>query len=185
MTPSSGGSIETCTGHDAAGKAVFLDGLSKPLISAFVHVPGFAVSNLWSTPEKPAVSGIVSDPIPSTTSLVPPPGETRFVKVVFPPDSVMEDITDWASVGAEYAAKLPGLADKFEADSPGMHTTATIDYIVVLSGELWLELDGQEQRHLKAGDVVVQNGTRHAWRNRSDHPATIFSVMLGAANDQK
>lgn len=173
------------TGHDAAGKAVFLDSLNKPLISDFVHVPGFAVSNLWSTAETPVVPGIVSDPIPSITSLVPPGGETRFVKVVFPPDSVLEDITDWDSVGAEYAAKLPGLADKFEADSPGMHTTATVDYIVVLSGELWLELDDHEQRHLKAGDVVVQNGTRHAWRNRSDQPATIFSVMLGAAIGQE
>ncbi|WP_221159088.1 cupin domain-containing protein [Rhizobium bangladeshense] len=168
------------TGNDTSGKAVFLDTLVTPQTSAFVHVPGFIVSTLWSTSEKATIPHTVNDPVPSVTSLVPAPGETRFVKVTFPPDSSLESITNWEAVGVEYSSKLPGLAEKFEADSPGMHTTPTVDYIIVLSGELWLELDAGEQRYLKAGDVVVQNGTRHAWRNRSANPATILSVMIGA-----
>ena len=51
---------------------------------------------------------------------------------------------------------------------PGMHTTATIDFEVVLDGEIWLELDDGVEVHLRAGDTVVQNGTRHAWRNHGD-----------------
>lgn len=172
------------TGSDASGRAVFLDTLVKPQTSAFAHVPGFVISTLWSTTENAVIPRKVSDPVPSVTSLVPAPGETRLVKVTFPPDIVLESITNWEAVGAEYSAKLPGLAEKFEADSPGMHTTPTVDYIIVLSGELWLELDAGEQRYLKAGDVVVQNGTRHAWRNRSANPATILSVMIGAAHDE-
>ena len=57
-----------------------------------------------------------------------------------------------------------------EPDAPGMHTTATIDFEVVLEGEVWLELDDGEEVHLRVGDCVVQNGTRHAWRNRGLWP---------------
>lgn len=168
------------TGQDSVGKAVFLDRLARPQLLDFTHVPGFAVSTLWATGSPPRLPEAVTDPVPAVASLVPAPGETRCVKVTFPPDSVLQGITDWAAAGAEYAAKLPGLAETFEADSPGMHTTPSIDYVVLLSGELWLELDAGEERRLRAGDVVVQNGTRHAWRNRSAQPATILSVMIGA-----
>jgi quercetin dioxygenase-like cupin family protein len=51
---------------------------------------------------------------------------------------------------------------------------------VIVSGELWLELDDGELRHLRAGDIVIQNGTRHAWRNRSDSPAVMLAVLVGA-----
>ena len=56
---------------------------------------------------------------------------------------------------------------KFNDDDWGMHTTDTVDYDVILSGELWMELDDGVEVHLKPGDCVIQNGTRHAWQNRS------------------
>jgi quercetin dioxygenase-like cupin family protein len=59
-----------------------------------------------------------------------------------------------------------------------MHVTSSIDYALVLSGELWLELDDGETVHLRAGDIVIQQATRHGWRNKSGHPATIAFVML-------
>jgi quercetin dioxygenase-like cupin family protein len=55
-----------------------------------------------------------------------------------------------------------------------------VDYGIVLEGEVWLELDDGEQVHLKAHDVVVQNGTRHAWRNKSDKPVKIAFTIVGA-----
>jgi hypothetical protein len=168
------------TGRDRAGRARFLDDLADPGSEMFAHVPGFVVSMLWATANEPAATGIVTDPVPSQTSLIPALGETRLVRVVFPSDSVLETISDRDAAGAEYAAKLPGLAETFEAEHPGMHTTPTVDYVVLLSGELWLELDDQEERRLAPGDVVVQNGTRHAWRNRGTEPAAILSVMIGA-----
>lgn len=168
------------TGQDRDGRARFVYDFVEPHREVFTHVPGLVVSTLWATENEPAIPGKVTDPVPSMTSLVAAPGETRFMKVVFPPDSVLETITDWDAAGAEYASRLPGLAETFDPEHPGMHTTQTIDYIVLLSGELWLELDDNEERRLAPGDVVVQNGTRHAWRNRGTEPATIVSVMVGA-----
>ena len=81
---------------------------------------------------------------------------------------------------AEMEEKLPGLAGHMEPDAPGMHTTATIDFEVVLDGEVWLELDDGVEVHLKPGDCVVQNGTRHAWRNRGSVPARLAVFIVGA-----
>jgi quercetin dioxygenase-like cupin family protein len=87
---------------------------------------------------------------------------------------------DPEAAGREYLEFLPGLAESFDPDGSGMHRTATVDYDVIVSGELWLELDDGELRHLRAGDIVIQNGTRHAWRTRSDSPAVMLAVLVGA-----
>jgi quercetin dioxygenase-like cupin family protein len=75
--------------------------------------------------------------------------------------------------------RLPGLADHFEKEDPGMHKTNTVDYAVVYDGEMWLELDDGETLHLNRGDVVVQNGTRHAWRNKGTKPVTMLFFLNG------
>ncbi len=61
-----------------------------------------------------------------------------------------------------------------------MHTTDTVDFDVVVSGEVWLELDDGAEKLLKAGDSVVQNGTKHAWHNRSAAPSVLAICLLGA-----
>ena len=61
-----------------------------------------------------------------------------------------------------------------------MHKTNTIDYAVVYDGEMWLELDDGETLHLNRGDVIVQNGTRHAWRNKGNKPVTMLFFLNGA-----
>ena len=81
---------------------------------------------------------------------------------------------------AEMDDKLPGLRDHLEPDAPGMHTTATIDFEIVLEGEVWLELDDGAEVRLQPGDAVVQNGTRHAWRNKGDVPARLVAFLVGA-----
>ena len=65
-----------------------------------------------------------------------------------------------------------------------MHKTNTVDYAVVYDGEMWLELDDGETLHLKRGDVVVQNGTRHAWRNKGTEPVTMLFFLNGARERQ-
>ena len=67
-----------------------------------------------------------------------------------------------------------------EPDHPGMHTTDTVDLDIVLSGEVWLELDDGAEVHLQAGDCVIQNGTRHVWHNRTEEPARMFAALIGA-----
>ncbi|UNN04731.1 cupin domain-containing protein [Rhodococcus opacus] len=59
-----------------------------------------------------------------------------------------------------------------------MHQTTTVDYSIVVEGELYLELDDGAEVHLPTGATIVQNGARHAWRNRSDQPATLAYVIL-------
>lgn len=76
--------------------------------------------------------------------------------------------------------KLPGVAAHMEPDNPGMHTTDTIDFEYVISGEVWLELDDGEEVCFRAGNTVVQNGTRHAWRNKGSEPCRMVVCLIGA-----
>ncbi len=76
--------------------------------------------------------------------------------------------------------KLPGLAALMEPDHPGTHTTDTIDFDVIISGEVWLELDHGARVLLRAGDCVVLNGCRHSWVNESDAPCTMVTALIGA-----
>ncbi|MER7407836.1 cupin domain-containing protein [Streptomyces sp. NPDC000070] len=81
----------------------------------------------------------------------------------------------------EQRTDSPGIADLMEPD--GMHTTPTVDYGIVLRGDIVLELDNGHCTRLSAGDIVIQNGTRHAWRNRGDEPATMAFVLIGVEQD--
>jgi len=80
---------------------------------------------------------------------------------------------------AEMEEKLPGVLARLEPDNPGMHTTDTIDFEVVLSGEVILELDDGVEKLLRPGDTVVQNGTRHRWGNRGTEPAVMAVFTIG------
>lgn len=148
----------------------------------FAAMPGFRTTLAWATegvPQFPFDDGS-GDLVAKVTTMLPGPGGTCLIVVTFPPDSVAASPGfDGAALAAEQAEFLPGLADTFDPDGSGMHITATVDYDVILDGELWLELDDGEVRHLKAGDVVIQNGTRHAWRNRTEKPTTMLSFMVG------
>lgn len=169
------------TGHTKAGKSVFKSDQPAPRSTAFQHVPGFVTTLLWETQPGATVPAADVDPSVSAKSWVPAPGGTNLMFITFPPDSVMMSPRfDPAAAGAEYMEALPGLAEKFEMEHPGMHTTDTIDYGVLIEGEIFLELDDGEQKNLSPHDVVIQHGTRHAWRNKSDRPATMLFVLVGA-----
>ncbi|GAA4025110.1 cupin domain-containing protein [Streptomyces plumbiresistens] len=162
------------------GSGVAQDG-EPPRTSHSKHTPGFAVSLIWETTADTTVGGDSADPTVTTHSFVPAPGETRALTVAFPPDSVAAGPDfDPAAAGAEQLRILPGLAELFEADAPGMHRTDSVDYCVVLNGNIELDLGDGENAKLAAGDVVVQNGTRHAWRNPGTDPATMLFVLVGA-----
>lgn len=144
----------------------------------FDAVPGFGQALIWATDGLPLPGDDCVDVRLST--VLPPIGGTRFLIVTFPPDSVMQSPDfDPAAAGQEYQARLRDFAACFEPDQPGMHTTKTLDYGILLSGKLWLELDDAQIRELSPGDVVVQRQTRHAWRNMSDAPAVIAFVLIG------
>ena len=143
--------------------------------------PGFSQALVWTTAPGPTLPFDGADPTPVAPSLVPVPGATSFIVLMFPPDAVYADSGfDGAAAAAEAAEHSPGIAETLEPDSPGMHTTPTVDYNVVLDGEIWLELSDGAEVKLAAGDVVVQHGARHAWRNKSGRPATIAAILIGA-----
>jgi mannose-6-phosphate isomerase-like protein (cupin superfamily) len=168
------------TGHAGAKSAVISDGQTRKGRD-YVNVPGMSSALLWSTEATPGVPHGGTDPISEKSLYVPPVGETRLMLVTFPPDSVMMSSSfNPAAAGQEYMEHMPELAQTFEMDNPGMHTTDTVDYGIVLEGEVWLELDDGKQVHLRPHDVVVQNGTRHAWRNKSDKPVKMAFVLIGA-----
>ena len=169
------------TAHDKAGKSVVVSDGPSPWRQEFQYTPGFASTVVWQTPPLPVIPFDGKDPTRSLATLIPAAGGTTFVIVTFPPDAVMADPNfNPELAGQELARASPGLVDHFEIDNPGMHTTPTADYAIVLNGEIWLELDDSKTVHLKQHDVVVQNGTRHAWRNRGAKAATLAFILIGS-----
>jgi mannose-6-phosphate isomerase-like protein (cupin superfamily) len=167
--------------EDPLSRSTILSDGPIPRSTAFQHVPGFVTSLAWATRAQASVPTAPFDAAANTSSWVPEPGGTCLLVITFPPDSIYQaDEFDPVAAGAEHAAVLPGLAERFEPDNPGMHTTDTIDYGVVLEGSIVLELDGGQQIAFGKHDIVVQQGTRHAWRNPGNEPATVLFVLVGA-----
>jgi hypothetical protein len=148
----------------------------------FKTVPSYEHTLIWINAGTPDLSKEQRfDRYPD--SVVPGPGGTSLHFVTFPPASVFADPSfDGEAARDEALIRLRGLADHFEKEDPGMHKTNTVDYAVVFDGEIWLELDDGKTVHLKKGDVVVQNGTRHAWRNRGTASVTMLFFLNGAKN---
>ena len=111
----------------------------------------------------------------------PPKSGFRFGFFTIPPEApAAVTPANLTSAFAELQQKLPGMAEVLEPENPGMHTTDTVDFDVIVSGEVYLELDDGSEVLLKTGDCVVQNGTRHAWRNRSSSNCVIAVTLVGA-----
>ena len=167
------------TGRNAAGKSVVISDGASPGERVLEHTPGFISSMLWRMDGTPDLTAGDTDPMLAGGSMVTGPGGSAFWIITFPPDSSMASV-DWAAAGPEMAEASPGIAERMEPESPGMHQTPTIDYVTVIRGKLLLELDDGETVELNPGDTVVQRGTRHAWRNPTNEPAAISVVLLGA-----
>jgi mannose-6-phosphate isomerase-like protein (cupin superfamily) len=139
---------------------------------------------LWNADEAPRFPD--SGQAPALTTYFPAVGGVRFGHFTLPPEGSAElpaDLDIGAAL-AELDQKLPGLTSYMEPDAPGMHTTATIDFEVVLSGQVTLELDDGASVTLNPGDTVVQNGTRHRWSNPGDVPVVIAVFLVGAHHEK-
>jgi len=166
------------TGHTPDGKATVASDTEVDAITIRM-LPGTEFHRLWGADEAPTFPDAGASR--SAPAYFPPVGGFRFGVFTVGPDSVaMPKDLDLQVALAELEDKLPGIAGRLEADNPGMHTSDTIDFEYVLSGEVWLELDDGREVHLRAGDTVVQNGTRHAWRNKSAEPCRVVFCLIGA-----
>ena len=167
------------TGHDPDGKAKIandteVDGSSVALL------PGMEFHRLWGADTAPTFP---DDGSPSSVAYFPPVGGFRFGLFTLPPDGAAVGVVDMKVAQEEAEEKLPGVIAHLEPDHPGMHTTDTIDFEYVVSGEVWLVLDSGIEVHLRAGDTVVQNGTRHAWRNKSSEPCQMVVCLIGVRRE--
>jgi hypothetical protein len=166
------------TGHDENGKAVFAsDEEVDPTTTALM--PGTEFHQLWNGDQPPTFPDDGSRP--PTSTYFPAVGGFRFGWFTLPPAGTQPaaDLDIGAALN-QLEADLPGLLAHNELDNPGMHTTDTIDFEVVLSGEVVLELDDGAEKVLRPFDTVVQNGTRHRWHNRGTEPAVLAVILLGA-----
>jgi mannose-6-phosphate isomerase-like protein (cupin superfamily) len=166
------------TGFDSQGKSIFVEDGPPPRTVTTESLPGLALAEMWATESTPELPPAAADPTTSMTSFVPSAGGSRFRLCRFPGQSDLP--FDPKAFRKEYSSKAPGLAHSMEDEDIGMHTTDTVDYGIVLSGEISLELDDGATVDLKPGDCVVQNGTRHAWRNRSMQPCVMAFILIGA-----
>jgi mannose-6-phosphate isomerase-like protein (cupin superfamily) len=164
------------TGKDATGKAIAM----IDAIATTVHRReelGVTNTLLWVTDSAPADLSNREDAATKKIGVMPPPGGTILRVIEFAPER---------EVKANYETKLrifQGLGLSPEGESrekprdPTMHRTKTIDYAVIMSGEIDMLLDDSEV-HLRRGDIVIQRGTNHAWVNRGSQPCQVVFVLV-------
>jgi quercetin dioxygenase-like cupin family protein len=173
------------TGHDENGKAVVLsDGLA-PAVKTNPLRPGHRSTDIWKTNAAPApITADEADPTLGPRTIHPAPSGTVIrIAEIMPESDELRNLTP-EGARAVFAAMGNEAASTFGRGGrhPMMHRTQTVDYAVVLEGELTMLLD-DEDVVLKAGDVVIQRGTNHAWSNRSDKPVRILYVLIDGEFD--
>lgn len=148
------------TGVDDQGRSRFVrDGLASHR-QVVADTPSFVSTNIWRTLSTPVVNSAedYDDGFGAPAGIAPPIDGSVLRILEFPPDS------EWTH--------REGFAERM------MHATPSLDYAIVLSGEIWSVLDVEERR-MQRGDVLVQRGTLHAWSNRSESPALVAFVLIG------
>jgi hypothetical protein len=173
------------TGHDQTGKAIVLSDGTPPHVTRPPHQPGLAFHELWNTSACPApVTATEPEPTDRHRDTAPPARGTIIRMVDIPPEGANGPEFDKETARALF--EQVGLAENAEHTIPGrhplMHRTESIDYGIVLEGQIVLLLDDSEVV-LEQGDMVVQRGTIHAWTNRTDRITRMLFVLTDGAFD--
>jgi hypothetical protein len=180
MAPEQRSFRRVVTGHDEHRHAVILSDAPPTRVQQIGGPAGPTFFEVWNTRETPAVIDRQSgEPAESGLVLAPPRGGTRIRVIDFPPEgeairrlSEAEAAARFGEMGGADAAQ-----SKAGAPHPLMHRTQTLDYGIVLEGELTLVVDRGETT-VRAGDIVVQRGTNHAWANRSGRNCRVAFVLI-------
>jgi mannose-6-phosphate isomerase-like protein (cupin superfamily) len=165
------------TGHDANGRAVCIaDGVATNILQR-PNRPGVTLTNLWKNDGVPTEWDGATETVDGPFVLHPPKGGVVFRVVEFEPEDpevlkTLDGKAAFAEMGAAHAIVE-------NARHPFMHRTDSVDYAIVLRGEITMLLDDSEV-HLKAGDVLIQRGTNHAWSNRGKETCLIAFVLVDA-----
>lgn len=162
------------TGHKD-GKATIMINDLAPNVTEVKGWKGLGITELWVTNEMPidnASWGEDQGARPMRHD--PTPNGTIFRVVQFPPESSGEIDTE-AAFAAMGSKNKPRAEDS--AKHPSMHKTNSIDYLVVIAGEMWMVMEEGEVL-LRQGDCIVQRGTNHAWVNKSDRPCLLAAILI-------
>jgi mannose-6-phosphate isomerase-like protein (cupin superfamily) len=159
------------TGHRDGKGTVLYDGPAPN--RKLRNASGLVSTLLWVTDESPAELSRVADRAEREIGVAPPPLGSVFRVVEFPPGR--------KELSRDAVLREMGLTGQSESKHAGMHRTRSIDYAVVMEGEIDMILDDGDV-HLAAGDVLVQQGTDHAWVNRGERPCRIAFVLIDAAD---
>lgn len=166
------------TGHDADGKAVIASNGPLSAVVELQAIPGMIFHEVWETRGMPAPVDNGADPTTGQTMHGPPKHGTRIRFVDLPPDThYLADAEQRMKALFEEVNNVEGLTTKSDSPHPMMHRTEAVDYGIVIEGELTLILDDSEVP-LKAGSVVIQRGTNHAWANRSGKPCRMLFIQI-------
>ena len=170
------------TGHDASGKAIVSSQGALPTVVELAAIPGTVFHEVWSTTATPATVDNGADPTLGALKLPPPKHGTRIRFVDIPPDTPEFLAQGAARMKDAFTQIGDAAASTVHAGSPHplMHRTESVDYGVVIEGEITLVLDDSEVA-LHPGSVVVQRGTNHAWANRSGKTCRMLFVLVDGA----
>ena len=162
------------TADDAGGKSRIAEDAPARAIRTVPERPGYRAVNVWRTSQTPAS---IEDPDSTAKheGILPPKGGSILRVIDFPPEP-----KDAAERDRRIKATFGGIYKDATHDGrkhPGMHRTDTVDYAIVLEGEIWSVMDEGETL-MRAGDILIQRGTNHAWANRSDKTARIAFVLI-------
>jgi microcompartment protein CcmK/EutM len=165
------------TGHDAEGRSTIIaDGIAQN-VKEIPGIPGLALTDLWETAGAPASNAGHADAAARPVRVVAPANGPRLRVVEFPPDAAWRKRRDshvaFDSIGAGHTQ------DRGSRDAM-MHKTSTVDYAIVLKGEIWAVMEKGETL-MKAGDVLVQRGTNHSWSVRGSEPALVAFILVSAS----
>jgi hypothetical protein len=170
------------TGHDGEGKSIIVTDAPAPRVFP-LDGRGSAFIELWTTRTTPApIDRASGEPAEEGIHLHPPKNGTRLRIVDFPPEDAdtLAQLTPEAVRAAFTAIHAADSIPAGPSPHPLMHRTESVDYGLVLDGELILVLDGSETL-VRAGDVVIQRGTSNAWANRSGRPARMAFILIDGA----
>ncbi len=172
------------TGHNQSGEAIVISDGAPPSVFDNIGQPGLVFHELWRTNETPVIVGNTKEPTIGSLKLAPGSNGSVIRIVDIPPESVGDAVPSKAMAGEIFEAIGAHEASTAKTASPHplMHRTETVDYGVVLSGEIDLILDTGSVR-LQVGDVVIQRGTNHAWGNNSGRPCRMLFVLLDGKFD--
>ncbi len=166
------------TGHDATGKAIVLFDSSDPH-KVLRQETGVVSRSMWMTVSAPAPMDGEADRAAAIRSIAPSQAGTIFRIVDFP-SMTDDEMAKFDPNLMAHQVQHGEASSKYRAPShPFMHRTCSVDYAIVMSGEIDMQLD-DSTIHVKAGDVIVQQGTNHAWINRSGTTCRVAFVLIGA-----